>query len=476
MTTLAVALLTGALAHQTTLDCNTDLDCTPDGHCFEGKCVFDDTRRIVGVIPALVKGAVLGAAVAGVVGPRDDRDDHRYYAPRPYEPLPYYPAPGPSYYPSLEPLSDVGSENWGCQSNDQCPDGANCYLGINGGSNYCQFGAPHGTLCDDESDCAGNQYCQYGVCMTRQTPPLLGGRRLEGSETEQKAVPAEEGEHVSTCFFHGERLREGQTVPAGDDCNTCTCHDGTMSCTENPCPAPGPEGSEVANTRRILPIVGPIATIGALGLGALGGAALVDVARNGATDDDSYEPYYAPRYNQPRQQPYYQPRQQPYYWNGVGSSNGGCQSAHDCPPGNHCYLGSDGSPNFCGSIGDGTGSLCVDDSSCPGYTSCQHGVCRAFGRRLENEVELEGELVAPEGDARRIGEGMPWGLAKFFNQFNPYKTGNDWACPSSLPTGGSCRSDQAGKSCYYNEGVAYCDGMGLTGQLGTWHIEYTLSS
>jgi hypothetical protein len=108
-----------------------------------------------------------------------------------------------------------------------------------------------------------------------------------------------------------------------------------------------------------------------------------------------YPEYYYP--NAPR--PYYPsnnyayPAPRPYYpSNDVGSNNGGCQSAADCN-GGFCYLGSNGQ-NFC-SNGNGQGSLCDDNSSCPWGTSCQYGVCVNGGGGLIGGRRLAEELQAP---------------------------------------------------------------------------------
>ncbi|XP_078330799.1 uncharacterized protein LOC111116488 [Crassostrea virginica] len=38
------------------------------------------------------------------------------------------------------------------------------------------------------------------------------------------------------CHYKGQDIRVGQNVPAGDDCNTCTCNtDGSVRCTEKIC-------------------------------------------------------------------------------------------------------------------------------------------------------------------------------------------------------------------------------------------------
>ena len=41
---------------------------------------------------------------------------------------------------------------------------------------------------------------------------------------------------IEVCHYKGQDIRVGQNVPAGDDCNTCTCNaDGSVTCTEKIC-------------------------------------------------------------------------------------------------------------------------------------------------------------------------------------------------------------------------------------------------
>jgi len=38
-----------------------------------------------------------------------------------------------------------------------------------------------------------------------------------------------------SCTVDGETVEDGETVDAEDGCNTCTCNDGTLACTEIAC-------------------------------------------------------------------------------------------------------------------------------------------------------------------------------------------------------------------------------------------------
>ena len=40
----------------------------------------------------------------------------------------------------------------------------------------------------------------------------------------------------AACEYEGETYEDGESFPAADDCNTCTCEDGNASCTELGCP------------------------------------------------------------------------------------------------------------------------------------------------------------------------------------------------------------------------------------------------
>ena len=42
-------------------------------------------------------------------------------------------------------------------------------------------------------------------------------------------------DHVETCSYMGQTYREGDSFPAGDNCNSCTCLDSQVRCTALAC-------------------------------------------------------------------------------------------------------------------------------------------------------------------------------------------------------------------------------------------------
>jgi len=173
------------------------------------------------------------------------------------------------------------------------------------------------------------------------------------------------------CLVDGEFHRVGDTFPAGDGCNVCTCHaDGSVRCTLRPCPVcPPPEPTPRERCER----TGGSWDETSCGHYSCGERPLCDALIPGCD--------CGPKRT---------------FEDGVGcveddACRGECGPGRDCPPGSVC-------------------NSCPPDPSCPLCAVCGPAVCEpiscAFDRDCPPGSHCEGSSVCPP-DAVCVWEGVP---------------------------------------------------------------------
>lgn len=143
-----------------------------------------------------------------------------------------------------------------CQVSTCDVDGARCVANYCGGCNaewYDPMGAPvclGDAACQTDEDCAPDAWCRPDQGGTGECVPFAGpGDTCEGfvlpwtrqrCEPDLVCVPREPTGDVpgicAACEYGGQPYQAGESFPADDGCNTCTCTEGGLiACTERAC-------------------------------------------------------------------------------------------------------------------------------------------------------------------------------------------------------------------------------------------------
>ena len=122
------------------------------------------------------------------------------------------PPPEPSGQ-SCEVAGETFPDGAGVPSGDTCNS-----CGCNDGSVTCTL-----ALCNDPGTCTSNLELADGVCSRFPLDPC----RSQDPDCDEDGG--------ASCTAAGQTFPDGEAVPSGDSCNSCSCDDGSVACTEIGC-------------------------------------------------------------------------------------------------------------------------------------------------------------------------------------------------------------------------------------------------
>ncbi len=112
------------------------------------------------------------------------------------------------------------------------------------------FPVPPAQICERDGDCPADRWCRPGADRVSQCVPFVGPGDscggfvlpsfFERCEPGLQCVPSEPTGDLpgtcATCEYEGMPYQEGESFPAADGCNACTCMEGgQVLCTLMPC-------------------------------------------------------------------------------------------------------------------------------------------------------------------------------------------------------------------------------------------------
>lgn len=91
----------------------------------------------------------------------------------------------------------------------------------------------------EEMGCGGTMLCKYqgNFYTTGQSFPAGDGCNTCTCNQGQLQCTLMACPQTLACTYKGESIPSGKTFPSGDGCNTCTCNQGTLTCTKKKCAA-----------------------------------------------------------------------------------------------------------------------------------------------------------------------------------------------------------------------------------------------